>query len=138
MFAEAIESRKARNIGLDNKKKVFVKVRQKSDRLVFEAKLPDLHIYRIKVLTQPCFFVRKKALGRLVKSVRHRNYTQRRWKVTSISISIFWKIYYTALWLLLRSCFWSTTYWFGEIKQFHEPWNHGARNARAFYVFSSF
>ena len=44
MFAEAIESRKPRNIGLD-KKKVCVKVRQKSDRLVFEAKLPDLHIY---------------------------------------------------------------------------------------------
>ena len=27
----------------------------------------------------------------------------------------------TALWLLLRTCFWSMTDWFGEIKQFHEP-----------------
>ena len=65
-------------------------------------------------------------------------YTQRQWKVTSIEISIFWKIYNTALWLLLRSCFWSTANWFGEIKQFHEPWNYDARDVRAFYVFSSF
>ena len=27
----------------------------------------------------------------------------------------FWKLYDTVLWLLLRSCFWSTTDWFGEI-----------------------
>ena len=65
-------------------------------------------------------------------------YTQRQWKVTSIKISIFWKIYNTALWLLLRSCFWSTTNWFGEIKQFHEPWNYGACDTRAFYVFRRF
>ena len=39
---------------------------------------------------------------------------------------------------MLRSCFWSTTNWFGEIKQFHEPWNYGARDASAFYVFCSF
>ena len=36
------------------------------------------------------------------------------------------------------SCFWSTTSFFGEIKQLHEPWNYGARDARAFYVFRSF
>ena len=28
--------------------------------------------------------------------------------------------------------------WFGDIKQLHEPWNYGARDARAFYVFRSF
>ena len=65
-------------------------------------------------------------------------YTQRQWKVTSIKVSIFRKIYNAALWLLLRSCFWSTTSWFGEIKQLHDPWNYGARDARAFYVFCSF
>ena len=65
-------------------------------------------------------------------------YTQRQWKVTSIVIPIFWKIYNTALWLLLRSCFWSKSNWFWEIKQFHKPWNYGARHARAFYVFRSF
>ena len=48
------------------------------------------------------------------------------------------KIYNTALWLLLRSGFWSTTSWFKEIKQLHEPWNYGARDARAFYVFAVF
>ena len=49
-------------------------------------------------------------------------------------------MYYTALWLhvLLRSCFRSTTDWFGEKKEFHEHWNYGARDARAFYVFRSF
>ena len=39
---------------------------------------------------------------------------------------------------LRLSCFWSTTNWFGDIKQFHEPWNYGARVTRAFYVFSQF
>ena len=53
-------------------------------------------------------------------------------------MSIFRKIYNTALWLLLRSGFWSTTSWFKEIKQLHEPWNYGARDARAFYVFAVF
>ena len=43
----------------------------------------------------------------------------------------------TAQWLLIRSLFWSTTDWFKEIKQFHEPWNYCARDARAFYVFRS-
>ena len=32
------------------------------------------------------------------------------------TFSIFLKIYNTALWLLLRSCFWPMTDWFGEIK----------------------
>ena len=41
-------------------------------------------------------------------------------------------MYDTALWLLLRPRFWSTTDWFGEIKQFPEPWNYGARDAHAF------
>ena len=27
--------------------------------------------------------------------------------------------------------------WFGEIKQFHEPWNYGARDEHALYVFRS-
>ena len=53
-------------------------------------------------------------------------------------ISIFRKIYNTALWLLLRSCLRSTTSWLGEIKQLHEPLNYGTRDARAFYVFRSF
>ena len=44
----------------------------------------------------------------------------------------------TALWLLLHSCFWSTTNCFGEIKQLHEPWIYGACEARVFYVFYSF
>ena len=48
------------------------------------------------------------------------------------------KIYDTALWLLSRSCLWSTTSWFGEIKQLHEPWNYGARDARAFKFFAVF
>ena len=43
----------------------------------------------------------------------------------------------TSLWLQLRSCFWSTKSWFGEIKQLYEHWNYGARDARAFYVFRS-
>ena len=30
------------------------------------------------------------------------------------------------------------TSWFGEIKQLHEPWNYGARNAHAFLCFSQF
>ena len=51
--------------------------------------------------------------------------------------SLFLKIYNIALWLLLLLCFWSTTDWFGEIKQFHEPWNYGARDALAFSVFRS-
>ena len=42
------------------------------------------------------------------------------------------------IWLLLPSCFWSTTDLFGEIKQFHEPWNYGACDARAFLFFSVF
>ena len=67
--------------------------------------------------------------------MREKTYTERQLKVTSIEISIFWKIYNKALWLLLRSCFWSTTDWFGEIKQLHEPWNYGAC---AFYAFPSF
>ena len=25
--------------------------------------------------------------------------------------------------------------WFGEIKQFHRPWNYGVLDAQAFYVF---
>ena len=62
-------------------------------------------------------------------------YTQRQWKVTCIKVSIFRKIYNTALWLLLRSCLWSTTSWFGEIQQLHEPRNYGARDARAFDAF---
>ena len=65
-------------------------------------------------------------------------YTQRQWKVTSIEISIFRKICNTALWLLLISRFWSTTSWLGEIKQLQEPWNYGACDACAFYVFRSF
>ena len=44
----------------------------------------------------------------------------------------------TALWLLLLSCFWSMTDWFGEIKQFHKPWNYGASDTHAFYVFAAF
>ena len=52
--------------------------------------------------------------------------------------SIFWKIYNTSLWLLLRSCFWSTTDWFKDITQIYKPWNYGARDARAFSVFCSF
>ena len=51
---------------------------------------------------------------------------------------MFRKIYNTALWLLLCLCFWSTTSWFGEMKQLHEHWNYGARDTRAFYVFRSF
>ena len=47
-------------------------------------------------------------------------YTPRQWKVISIEILIFQKIYNTALWLMLGSCFWSTTSWFGEIK--HVTW----------------
>ena len=65
------------------------------------------------------------------------NYTQRQWKVTSIKVSISRIIYNTALWLLLRSCFWSTTSWFGEMKQLHDSWNYGAIDARAFYAFCS-
>ena len=38
--------------------------------------------------------------------------------------SIFRKIYNTAYWLLLCSCFWSTTSWFGEKRDLHEPWNY--------------
>ena len=53
-----------------------------------------------------------------------------------LPVSIFQKIYNTALWLLLRSCFWSTTSWFGEIKQLHEPWSYGAH--AFYYVFLSF
>ena len=30
------------------------------------------------------------------------------------------------------------TSWFGEIKQLYEPWNYGARDARAFYVLAVF
>ena len=30
------------------------------------------------------------------------------------------------------------TDWFVEIKQFHEPWNYGACDAHAFYVFTVF
>ena len=30
------------------------------------------------------------------------------------------------------ACFWSTKNWFAEVKQFHEPWNYGTRDARAF------
>ena len=44
----------------------------------------------------------------ILKFVQNRNfnkYTQRQLKVTSMEISIFRKIYNTALWLLLRSCF---------------------------------
>ena len=55
-----------------------------------------------------------------------------------VSISIFWKIYNTALCLPLRPYFWSTTYWFGYIKQLYEPWNYGTRDALAFHVFRSF
>ena len=36
-----------------------------------------------------------------------------------LPVPIFWKIYNTAIWILLRSCFWSATSRFGEIKQFH-------------------
>ena len=50
----------------------------------------------------------------------------------------FEEIYNTSLWQLLRSGFWSTTRWFGEIKRLHEPWNYGARDARAFHDFCSF
>ena len=32
----------------------------------------------------------------------------------------------------------STTDWFGEIKQFYEPWNYGAGDVHAFLFFSSF
>ena len=35
---------------------------------------------------------------------------------------------------ILSSCFLSMMDWFGEIKQIHEPWNYGARDAHAFYV----
>ena len=66
------------------------------------------------------------------------NYTQRQWKVTSIKVSIFRKINDATLWLLLRSCLWSTTSWFGEIKQLHDLWNYGARDARAFMFFAVF
>ena len=34
--------------------------------------------------------------------------------------------------------FWSTTNWFGEINQLHEPWNYGARDARAISVVAVF
>ena len=38
----------------------------------------------------------------------------------------------------LRSCFCSKRDLFGQTKQFHEPWNYGARDARFFYVFAVF
>ena len=47
-------------------------------------------------------------------------------------------MYNTASWLLLCSCFWSTTDWFGEIKQFHESKSYGALDAHAFFCFSYF
>ena len=65
-------------------------------------------------------------------------YTQSKWKVTSIEISIVRKIYNTALWLLLCSCCLSTTSWFWEIIWLHEPWNYDSCDALAFDVFRSF
>ena len=46
-------------------------------------------------------------------------------------------IYYSSL-TSVSSCFWSTTSWFEEIKQLHEPWNYGARDASVFYVLAVF
>ena len=46
-------------------------------------------------------------------------------EVTSIEISIFRKIYYTALWMFLIN----------DKLQLHEPWNYGSR---AFYDFRNF
>ena len=34
--------------------------------------------------------------------------------------------------------FWSTADWFREKNQFYEPWNYGARDARAVCAFRSF
>ena len=81
------------------------------------------------------FIQRKKikTINIIVSSI----YTQRQWKVASTKISIFWKIYNTARRLPLQSCFWLTADWFGEKYQFHEPWNYGARDARAVCVFRS-
>ena len=59
----------------------------------------------------------------MVRKIQLKMYIQCQWKVTSILISTFLERYNTAL--LLRSCFWSTTDWFGDIKPF-EPWNYGA------------
>ena len=95
-------------------------------------RLPVLHSKNVYILKMLKIAEKEK------KRKRKPIYTQRQWKVASFEISIFWKIFNTALWLLFRSSFWSTTNWFGEIKQFHEPWNYGARDARAFYIFHSF
>ena len=48
------------------------------------------------------------------------------------------KIYNTALWLLLLTCIWSKTDWFGKIKQFRELWNYGARDVHASMFFTVF
>ena len=63
-------------------------------------------------------------------------YTQRQWKVTSIEISIFRKIYITALWLLLMFLVNGKLVW--RDKKLQEPWNYGTRAARAFCAFSQF
>ena len=54
------------------------------------------------------------------------------------NIRYFGNIYNTAFWLLISSCFWSTTNCFGEIKQLHKLWNYGACDEHAFYVFCIF
>ena len=64
-------------------------------------------------------------------------YTQRQWKVTSIYFNILENIEYSSM-ATFTLCFWSATDGFGEIKQYHEPWNYDSRDARAFYVFRSF
>ena len=77
-------------------------------------------------------------LDTLVWATANKNILSVNEKLPTSKFRYFKKIYDTAIWILLRSCFRSTTSRFGEIKQLHKPWNYGASDARAFYFFCSF